>query len=57
MPQLPQFETLVLMLVSQPLPALPSQLPKPEPQLIVQTPPPQLGLPFTAEQAAPQAPQ
>jgi hypothetical protein len=57
LPHVPQCSALVLVLVSQPLPTLPSQLPEPALQLMVQAPPPQLGVPFTEEHGEPQAPQ
>jgi hypothetical protein len=57
LPHVPQCETLVLVLVSQPLATLLSQLPKPELHAMVQAPPPQPGVPLTDEQAALQAPQ
>jgi hypothetical protein len=55
--QLPQWVGLVVVLVSQPLATLPSQLPKPAEQAIEQEPPEQLGVPFTEEHAVPHAPQ
>lgn len=57
LPHVPQWETLPRTLVSQPLPALPSQLPNPALQAIVQTEPTQLGVPFVALHAAPHPPQ
>src|SRR5204862_421374 len=57
LPQVPQLASVVLRLVSQPLPTLPSQLPKPAVQAIWQAPPTQLAAPFVVEQALPQAPQ
>jgi hypothetical protein len=56
-PQAPQLVTLVSVLVSQPLAALPSQSPKPRPQVISQRPAAQRGVPFWLEQSAPHAPQ
>jgi hypothetical protein len=44
-PQVPQLATLLVVVASQPLAALPSQLPKPAAQAIVQTPPEQPGVP------------
>jgi hypothetical protein len=44
-------------LVSQPLPMLPSQLPKPAAHVIVQLPPLHPGVPFAPPQIKPQAPQ
>ena len=57
-PQTPQLALLVLRLVSQPLAALPSQLPKPGLQLAtVHAPAAQPAVALASEQAAPQAPQ
>lgn len=57
-PQPPQFEALVSVLVSQPLLALPSQLPNPELQApSVHTPLAHDSLAFARSQTAPQAPQ
>ena len=44
-------------LVSQPLAALPSQLPKPDEHVMVQVPLVQPGVPLVALHARPQAPQ
>ena len=59
LPQAPQFELLVPRVVSHPLDALPSQLPKPGSQdPSPQAPPAQTGVPWTSDgQAMPQAPQ
>ena len=54
-PQPLQFNALVLVLVSQPLAALLSQLQKPATQLIPQTPRVQVAVPLVVSQALPQA--
>jgi len=57
-PQLPQWLRLVLKLASQPLPrASPSQLPKPDVQVMPQAPPEQVAVPLAELQAPPQLPQ
>jgi hypothetical protein len=53
----PQWVVDVLRSVSQPLVVLPSQLPQPDLQVIAQTPPLQLGVPFVELQTLPQPPQ
>jgi hypothetical protein len=53
--QAPQLSALVLVLVSQPLATLPSQLPRPVEHAIAQTPPTQLAVPPVVEQRVPQA--
>jgi len=53
----PQAFTLLVRVVSQPLPALASQLPKPAAQAIEHVPEAQLGVPLTVLQALPQLPQ
>jgi len=56
--QAPQLAVLVLVSVSQPLPALPSQLPRPGLQAATpHSPPSHLAVPFGVEQVVPQAPQ
>jgi hypothetical protein len=55
-PQAAQFAT-VPSVVSQPLPALASQLPNPELQVMEQAPSEHAGVPFAALQALPHAPQ
>jgi hypothetical protein len=55
--QPPQLLTLFWMLVSQPLPALPSQLANPGLQPSWHTPPEQLTLPFGLTHSLPQVPQ
>ena len=56
-PQVPQFKASFVVVVSQPSPTLPLQLPKPAAQVILQTPAEQLGVPWELLQAAPQVPQ
>jgi hypothetical protein len=56
-PQPPQWLAVALVLVSQPLAALPSQLPKPALQVIPHTPPVQVAVPLLALHTLPQAPQ
>jgi len=56
-PQAPQLFTELLRFVSQPLPALLSQLPKPALQVIPHTPPLQEAVPLVLLQTVPQAPQ
>jgi hypothetical protein len=56
-PQAPQLVALVLVLVSQPLEATASQLPKPALHMIPQTLMAQVGVPLVPLHAAPQAPQ
>lgn len=56
-PQAPQWLVLVLMLTSQPLAALASQLPNPELQAMPQTPAVHDATPFVELQAFPHAPQ
>jgi hypothetical protein len=58
LPQLPQLFTFVDSVVSQPLPALPSQFPNPEVQDATwHAPPTQVEVPLGAEQAKPHEPQ
>lgn len=52
--QVPQCAGSLEVLVSQPLPTLPSQLPNDGPQMMLQEPRLQLGVPFTELQALPQ---
>jgi len=56
-PQPPQLLTLLVVLVSQPLPARPSQLPKPAAQVMPHEPPAQLGVPLLPLHTLPQLPQ
>jgi hypothetical protein len=57
-PQAPQAVTVEVVLVSQPLSALLSQLPNPDRQLLrLQLPPPQLSLALGSTQSVPQLPQ
>ena len=51
-PQVPQFEASLVVVASQPLATLPSQLPKPGVQAIVHTPPEQAGVPCVLLQEA-----
>jgi hypothetical protein len=55
--QLPQWVGLFVVLVSQPLATLPSQLPKPDEHVIEQVPAEHAGVPLADEHAAPQPPQ
>lgn len=55
--QLPQWVGLFVVLVSQPLPTLPSQLPKPAEHEMEQLPAEQVGVPLADEHAAPHPPQ
>jgi hypothetical protein len=57
LPQAPQLFVLLVRLVSQPLLARPSQLPKPALQVIPQAVPLHDGVPFTLEHTLPQVPQ
>jgi hypothetical protein len=56
-PHIPQFVTVVLVLVSQPFARFMSQLPKPAPHMIPQNPPPHVAVPPVLEHARPHAPQ
>ena len=56
-PHAPQCATVVLVLVSQPLVTLPSQLPRPALQAMEHAPPLHVGVPPTFEQRLPQPPQ
>jgi hypothetical protein len=57
LPQAPQLVALLVVLVSQPFDAVPSQLPQPTLHEIEQAPAVQEGVPLTEEHAEPQAPQ
>jgi hypothetical protein len=57
LPQVPQFARVVFRLVSQPVEASPSQLPKPELQAMEHAPSEQLGVPLVPLQDVPHAPQ
>ena len=57
LPQVPQLLAVVLVLVSQPLVALPSQLPYGAVQVMPQMPLPQSGAPLVLLQTVPQTPQ
>lgn len=57
-PQAPQFETLICVFTSQPLPGVPSQLPKPDVQVpSAQLPDAQDSAAFARSHTAPQVPQ
>ena len=57
LPQPPQLFRSVLVLISHPLAALPSQLAKPALQAMLHAPAKQEGVPLVLEHAAPQPPQ
>jgi hypothetical protein len=57
LPQPPQLFTSLFRLISQPLPALPSQFPKPELQLMLQAPPEHDAVPCVLLHTKPQEPQ
>jgi hypothetical protein len=57
LPHVPHWLASTFRFVSQPFARLPSQFPNPEMHAMLQTPPLQLGVPFTALQTLPQVPQ